>query len=200
MLFKRSTLFGHVITEGDDGEPIYEDDGSKVKGNLRPCFGCKARISSGEHDPCIADLPDTMHACCGHGRDRTFSGAPSGYVALNDGRCFRFLGTESGEAIRMAVDAARAGEDLPPGFVFDAENMWWKDLTEAQIDFVYANLREGIFHLVRRLSQGRFPPDQYLVDNEMMWFEGIKDEDLKLAVLAEMRGVMEELVAAAKAQ
>ena len=146
MLFKTDTLFGHVIEDTDDG-PVYQDDGSKVDGdNPRPCLGCKVKIQHGEQDPCIANLPGTLNACCGHGRERTpVSGGLAGYVALRDGRTFRFPGTVGGEAVRAAVDLAIADKELPEGFVFDEEKMWWYGLTDAQVAYVHANTRRAIF-------------------------------------------------------
>ena len=198
MLFEKDTLFGHVIIDTADG-PVYEDDGSKVAGNIRPCFGCKLAIQQGEHDPCISGLPGTKNACCGHGRETTVtSGGPSGYVALEDGRCFRFAGIKSGDEIRAAVDAALAGGNLPDGFVFDQENMWWTGLTQSQVDYVHAHTREGIFRVVRKITEGQFPPDEYLSDEALFWADGIDDQGVKNQVLSELGAMLDELVAEAK--
>ncbi|HEY9787398.1 MAG TPA: hypothetical protein V6D17_18560, partial [Candidatus Obscuribacterales bacterium] len=98
MLFEIDTLYGHVIEDTPDG-PVYQDDRTFVdEDNPRPCLGCKAKISPGSHDPCIANLPGVYQACCGHGRELTpASGRPAGYVGLRDGRVINFAGTAGGE-------------------------------------------------------------------------------------------------------
>ena len=79
LLFKTDTLFGHVIDDTPAG-PVYRDDGSPVDdNNPRPCLGCGATCRHGEHDPCIANLPGTRNACCGHGLAKTpVRGNPNG--------------------------------------------------------------------------------------------------------------------------
>lgn len=197
MLFKTDTLFGHVIEDTDDG-PVYQDDGSKVDGdNPRPCLGCKVKIQHGEQDPCIANLPGTLNACCGHGRERTpVSAGLAGYVALRDGRTFRFPGTVGGEAIRAAVDLAIAEKELPEGFVFDEEKMWWYGLTDAQVAYVHANTRRAIFVVVREVTAGKLPDDSYLT-SENPWWTGL-DDDQKGACWAALGGMMSALAAEAR--
>lgn len=197
MLFKLDTLFGHVIEDTEDG-PVYQDDHSPVTADsIRPCKGCGACIKQGEQDPCIANLPGTLNACCGHGRETTATGKPNpGYVGLEDGRTFRFSGTVGGEAIRRAVELALAGEELPEGFEMDEEKMWWEGLTEDQRAYVYAHLEQAIFDLVRELTDGQFPDDDYLTTDKM-WYEGMEEGD-KNRVLAAMGPMMETLAAAAR--
>src|SRR5579875_1074104 len=103
MLFKIDTLYGHIIEDTPQG-PVYQDDGAPVDPeNPRPCLGCKARLTPGSHDPCIANLPGTYQACCGHGLDRApNSGRPNGYVGLTDGRTIEFSGL-CGGARRQAA-------------------------------------------------------------------------------------------------
>lgn len=199
MLFKTDTLFGHVIEDTDDG-PVYQDDGSKVDGdNPRPCLGCKVKIHYGEQDPCIANLPGTLNACCGHGRALTpVSQALTGYVALRDGRTFRFPGTVGGEAIRAAVDLAIAEKQLPDGFIFDQEKMWWGGLTDAQVAYVHANTRRAIFEVVREITAGKFPDDSYLTSDEP-WWTGL-DEDQKSAFWVACKQMMSALAAEARAK
>ena len=49
----------------------YSDDDSTVKDNWqdRPCGKCGESFTEDGHDPCIANLPGVMNACCGHGDD-----------------------------------------------------------------------------------------------------------------------------------
>lgn len=49
----------------------------------RPCRKCGAthRTETGQ-DPCIADLPGVLHACCGHGEGQ-------GYVMFENGMVLR---------------------------------------------------------------------------------------------------------------
>lgn len=197
MLFKVDTLYGHVVEETDDGL-VYQDDGSPVTAEtVRPCKGCGACIKNGEQDPCIANLPGTHAACCGHGCETTVTGKSNpGYVALEDGRTFRFSGTVGGERIRQVVEAVLAGEALPEGFEMDEEKMWWHGLTDAQRAYVYANIKQSIFDLVRELTDGQFPPDDYLTTDNM-WYEGV-DEDARNRVMAAMGPLMDRLAEAAR--
>jgi len=59
----------------------YEDDDSLVRDNWRsrPCGHCGERFNEGGHDPCIANLPNAVNACCGHGEPR------EAYVVFEDG-------------------------------------------------------------------------------------------------------------------
>lgn len=47
------------------------------------CAACKQIKTPEGHDPCIANLPGVLFACCGHGN--TF-----GYIKFTDGRCLEF--------------------------------------------------------------------------------------------------------------
>jgi len=67
LLFSPDSEHGHVVENSPQGV-IYRDDGTLVDSlNPRPCLGCKVRVTHGEQDPCIANLPGTSQACCGHG-------------------------------------------------------------------------------------------------------------------------------------
>lgn len=55
-------------------------DGYNEKGICKLCG--QGRTSNG-HDPCIANLPGVLFACCGHGCE-------DGYVKFVDGRCLTF--------------------------------------------------------------------------------------------------------------
>lgn len=173
MLFEIDSQFGHVVRRDGDAE-VYADDGTPVDPrNPRPCFGCGAKINSGAHDPCIANLPGTQYACCGHGLDcAPRSGKPNGYVSLNDGRCFRFSGCTPAPLIRMAVDLALAGKPLPPGFVYDERKAWWEGLTEAQKAYVMTNIPRELERLVRK--SGATPSDAFL-RGEALWYDGLDD-------------------------
>jgi hypothetical protein len=196
MLFDVDDLFGHVINRDGDGA-VYADDGTTVDfANPRSCFGCKARCVNGQHDPCIANLPSTRNACCGHGQaTRPTNDNPSGYVALEDGRTFRFAGTVGGAAIRAAVDAAIRGEALPEGFVYDEELPWWHDCTDEQKAYVQANIVRILRELV--VESGATPSAAFDA-GEAMWWDGL-DEEQKSFVLQGMGTKLDGLVVEAKA-
>lgn len=193
LLYSPDSQFGHVVENSPAGV-IYRDDGTLVDDyNQRACLGCLARCGNGEHDPCIANLPGVSQACCGHGLALTpRTQQPNGYVALNDGRTFRFLGTVGGERIRAAVDAVLAGEALPDGFTFDETSMWWDGLTEAQIAYVRANIQRGLVELVTEVRGGTSPSEAFL-SGEAMWWDGL-DETQKDQVIVNMRGMLAKLV------
>ena len=115
-----SSRHGHRTLVTASGEH-YEDDGTPFDWeHPRPCKSCGAQIEPGKNDPCIAGLPGTWSACCGHGLDRVpDSEWLAGFVQLLDGRSIRFSGTFGGQRIRQAVAAALNNEPLPEGFVFD---------------------------------------------------------------------------------
>jgi hypothetical protein len=77
------------------GDWRYCDDDTAV-GDGRPCPKCGERRTADGHDPCIADLPGVVSACCGHG-------VVSPYVCLNDGTRFR-----DGEALAWFAQARAA--------------------------------------------------------------------------------------------
>jgi hypothetical protein len=58
---------GHAVTAWH-GEVFYTDTGESVDwDDLRPCAHCGLPRSPERHDGCIANLPDVVFACCGHG-------------------------------------------------------------------------------------------------------------------------------------
>jgi len=193
MLFNVDSLFGHVIEETEKGV-VYQADGVLVDGaNLRPCVGCKAKCSSGEHDPCIANLPGTLNACCGHGVELTpVSKQWTGYVALEDGRTFRFSGLVGGARIREVVDAVLRGEALPDGFVFDEEKMWWAGLSAAQRQYVHDNSTAGLARVVTEVKNGE-PPSAAFLAGEAAWWDGLT-EDEKEQVWSRLGDMMKDLV------
>ena len=180
MLFKIDSLFGHVIEETAEGV-VYQADGVLVDGNnLRPCVGCKAQCDEGGHDPCIANLPGTLNACCGHGLDVTpVNHNPNGYVALEDGRTFRFSGLVGGTRIRQAVDAALKGEALPEGFTLDEKKMWWAGLTDTQRQYVHDNMGRMLANVVTQVQNGA-PPSPRFLSGEVMWYDGLTEEQKML--------------------
>lgn len=192
-LFDVDSEFGHV-TENSPQGVVYRDDRTPVDPlNLRPCAGCKLKINRGDHDPCIANMPGTYQACCGHGlavSPRT--GNPNGYVALNDGRRLSFLGTVGGDAIRAAVDAVLRGNPPPEGFAFDTHRMWWDGLTEAQVAYVQGNMKRALGELVTEAQDGA-PPAAAFLDGSAMWFEGL-DQSKKDYVLQRMPAKIAALV------
>jgi hypothetical protein len=193
MLYKLDSMFGHVIEETDTGV-IYKADGAPVDFACpRACIGCGAHVKDGEQDPCIVNLPGTVQACCGHGLERTPEhNNPNGYVGLKDGRTFRFLGTVGGERIRLAVEAALAGQSLPEGFNFDADRAWWEGLSEAQRAYVHNGMRPGLAEIVRDIT-GANTVDDDIVSGARMWFDGRSDEE-KDIVRSRIPGMIERLV------
>ncbi|MBZ0186579.1 MAG: hypothetical protein K8F91_10055 [Candidatus Obscuribacterales bacterium] len=169
MLFEKDSIYGHVIVDTDSG-PIYEDDGSPVdKGNLRACKGCKLKIASGSHDPCIANLPGTYQACCGHGLDRSpVHNNPNGYVGLKDGRTISFSGLLGGQRIKQAVELALSGKPLPEGFEF-GQRMWWEGLSEVQRAYVQERIPADLARLVSELAT----PSQAFLDGTEPWWDGL---------------------------
>lgn len=140
---ERDDLFGHIVVRTRN-RWVYEDDRQPVdQSNLRSCKSCKVAIERGCHDPCIANLPETRQACCGHGLERNPRNNLAGYVALNDGRRIRFSGAKfDGPAIRAMVESVLREEPLPEGAEFDAP-MWWQGLTDAQYQYVWQRLRHA---------------------------------------------------------
>lgn len=59
-------------------------DGFDKKGK---CLLCRKKRTEDGHDPCIANLPGVIYACCGHGEEK-------GYLKFEDGRCLRFFPVE----------------------------------------------------------------------------------------------------------
>ena len=186
---KRFPVYGHFVVETTKGL-VYEDDGSICsKDSVRPCKLCKAKVESGGHDPCIANLPGVTYACCGHGLDTA-----SGYVAFDDGRCMRFSGLTGGTKIREVVDDILNGKDAPNGFVFDDDTMWWAGLSDFQRDYVDQNIPRGITGLI--LKSGAKPSEAYLND-QAFWADGLSDEQVDF-VWNNMGNMLDELVLEAK--
>lgn len=134
-------LYGHIIVRKRRLGWVYRDDGTAVDpANPRPCKRCQLPVQRGCPDPCIAGLPQTRQACCGHGLHLNPRQDLAGYFALDDGRRVRFSGEKfDGAAVRSMVEGVLMGDPLPEGAVFD-EPMWWRGLTKAQYDYVWARL------------------------------------------------------------
>lgn len=85
-----SYRFGHEIylTDNEDSDGVrrdwrYADDDSPVDYNTpRTCKKCNMYPTKEGHDPCIANLPGVLNACCGHGVKKA-------YIAFEDGRVVR---------------------------------------------------------------------------------------------------------------
>jgi hypothetical protein len=188
MLRKTDSVFGHVIDDTPAG-PVYRDDGSPVDfKNPRPCLGCKAACREGEHDPCIANLPGVLNACCGHGLDQSPNGGPNGYVAFKSGRTIRFSGCFGGERIREMVDSLLAGGELPDGVAQDKDRMWWEGLSDAQRAYVQERISDGIARIVREVTNGEHSCEQFL-QGVQPWWEGL-GEDHKAQVWARLGGML----------
>ena len=199
MLFKVDSLFGHVIEETAEGV-VYQSDGVLVDGaDLRPCVGCNVKCSPGQQDPCIANLPGTLNACCGHGVELTpVSQQWTGYVALEDGRTFRFSGLVGGARIREVVDAVLRGEPLPDGFVFDEDKAWWAGLSAAQRQYVNDNTVAGLARVVTEVKNGE-PPSAAFLAGEAPWWDGLTEEE-KAQVWDRLGDMMQTLVKEALAK
>ncbi len=63
---------------------------------------------------------------------------PRGYVILEDGRALMFFGIVDDERIRLAAEAALAGEHLPDGFRFEIELL--EPLTDEDIESFRATM------------------------------------------------------------
>lgn len=199
LLFSSESLHGHVADDTPEGA-VYRDDGSRVDpDNPRACFGCKLHVRAGGHDPCIANLPGTRHACCGHGLDRTpLHDNPAGCVAFETGRTMRFSGLVGGERIRAAVDAVLRGENPPEGFTFDADLPWWHGLTDNQRTYVTERIAVGVQEQVRTVLNGQPLSEAYLL-GQAPWWDGLTEEQ-KALVWASFGPMLAALVREALAQ
>ncbi len=99
----------------------------------------------------------------------------TGYVALEDGRTFRFSGLVGGARIREVVDAVLRGEPLPDGFVFDEDKAWWSGLSETQRQYVHNNITAGLARVVTAVKNGE-PPSAAFLAGEAPWWDGLTDE------------------------
>jgi hypothetical protein len=84
-----SSSFGHEIFQDDEGVWRFRDTGEVEDDtrHLRHCPRCHLPPTEAGDDPCIANLPGVIHACCGHGRQR-------GYIMFEDGRIIRGVFTD----------------------------------------------------------------------------------------------------------
>jgi hypothetical protein len=74
----------------------------------QPCPICgKKRPKNGfrfKHDPCIANLPGVLYACCGHGIHEAYVMFETGHVIrgkfdMKDGKIARYQTAESGASV-----------------------------------------------------------------------------------------------------
>jgi hypothetical protein len=198
LVFSPDTHYGHLVEDTPEGA-VYQDDRTLVDdNNPRPCKGCGAHITPGTHDPCIAALPGTSQACCGHGLELTPRGNLAGYAALNDGRSIRFSGCLRGKGVREAVLALQQGLLLPEGFELQEQRAWWEGLTEQQVQYVRQNIPRGLAALVTELKGGEKPSERFL-RGEALWFEEL-DESQKQLGLSRMGAMLDELVQESRGQ
>jgi hypothetical protein len=63
-----SYFFGYKIV-WDGSEWRFADNGepTETTWKTRKCGKCNESITADGHDPCIANLPGVLNACCGHG-------------------------------------------------------------------------------------------------------------------------------------
>jgi hypothetical protein len=196
LVFSPDTHYGHIV-EDDGTGAVYQDDRTPVDdNNPRPCKGCGVNITPNSHDPCIANLPGTSQACCGHGTERTPRGNLAGYAALSDGRTIRFSGCMRGKGVREAVLALQQGLLLPEGFELDENRAWWEGLTAEQVQWVRQNIPRGLAALITELKGGEAPSDRFM-RGEAMWFEEL-DETQKQLGWSRMGGMLAGLVQEAR--
>src|SRR5258706_1664533 len=93
-------FFGHLVfIDRDANDPCvrYCDNREEVPPgpSKRPCPKCDRLPTPARHDPCIADLPGVISACCGHGIE-------DGYIMFSDRRIIRF---------QLLSDGARSKAD-----------------------------------------------------------------------------------------
>ncbi|MBY0359900.1 MAG: hypothetical protein K2W82_17990 [Candidatus Obscuribacterales bacterium] len=198
MVWKIDERYGHLVENGDDGSEVYLDDRTPVtKETLRPCFKCSLPCAPGQHDPCIVNLPGTKNACCGHGLASWPDGRPGrGYVALEDGRSFRFSALASAEDIREATALALQEKPLPEGFVYDEQKHWWTGMTQAQYDYVIAGTPAIIRKAVEQVLQGA-PLNEAYLQGKALWWTGLSEEQ-KREVFALLHTSVDELAAEAR--
>lgn len=93
---------GHPIEPAGPDEPWrFVDTKEPIHPSERPCGKCGEPRTPEGHDPCIANLPGVMNACCGHGHDRP-------YVQLWGGEV---LDTEASERFIREHRARESGEE-----------------------------------------------------------------------------------------
>lgn len=69
-----------------NGEFYYLDTGKYISEETRPCNFCGEYITELGHDPCIANLPGVVNACCGHG-------VKDGFIEFENGTLIRGIQT-----------------------------------------------------------------------------------------------------------
>lgn len=78
----RVNLSGYAVIPVEEYHALCNATGFSPE-NQWPCGHCGAPAPTTEgHDPCIANLPGVIHACCGHGVGRA-------YAMFSDGRIIR---------------------------------------------------------------------------------------------------------------
>lgn len=74
--------FGHRIYGDSPCTMRYRDTDEPVpRGpSERPCPVCGELPTPEGHDPCIANLPGVVNACCGHGREPAYVMFATGHI------------------------------------------------------------------------------------------------------------------------
>lgn len=75
------------------------------------CRACGQRRTEDGHDPCIANLPGVLYACCGHGVE-------GGYIKFEDGRCLNF------KPVEVDLDRPTRTSDGVPVFVLGGSRVY----------------------------------------------------------------------------
>ena len=117
-----SSIFGHKIKYPKDllitkilqkafmdGDIKFVDDGKPYDGDLsvfkekRACPRCGELMRKDGQDPCIANLPGVVSACCGHGGN-------TGYILFENGVCISGVFT-----VEYDVEMAKKSKEIYHG-------------------------------------------------------------------------------------
>ncbi|MDR3616483.1 MAG: hypothetical protein P4L53_23185 [Candidatus Obscuribacterales bacterium] len=166
--------------------------------NGSTCFSCGCPPTSDGQDPCIANLPATVHACCGHG-DTGTADYPKGvralivdpanpvrhkqgYVSLLDGRTLRFPGTVGGKRVRAVVDAVLVGAELPADFIWDDKPSWWTGVKNlAQLSWAAYYHKYAYARWVVQAG-GKYPKGYVRDERKHSWTTGLDDAQIRFVL------------------
>jgi hypothetical protein len=159
------------------------------------CSSCGCAPTLDGQDACIANLPATVFACCGHGDAGTADypeGATyvivdvenpvkykQGYASLLDGRTLRFPGTVGGKRIRAVVEALLDGEELPSDFAWDDKPGWWTGLkNKAQFNWAAHYHKYECARWVVKAG-GKYPKNYIRDERNHCWTFGLNDAQVQ---------------------
>lgn len=95
-MYCHSKKDGDTITFKDWRYCDNDDENTSENFQKRICPSCGLNPTKDGHDPCIANLPGVMYACCGHGLDSTERDDKMyfAYIKFSSGKIKRFKSTE----------------------------------------------------------------------------------------------------------